>query len=63
MAFAVKEAKVITFEDIPVTASFGKVCISGAWKTVTAMKIAIGGVWKTVTAVSVSVSHAWKGSA
>ena len=61
MALQVLEAQVVTIEDEPVAASsFGKVCISGAWKVISEMKIAIGGAWKTVSEMKVAVGGAWK---
>lgn len=45
---------------VPPVGTFGKVKVSGAWKTISAVYVKVSGAWKTVSTMSVKVSGAWK---
>jgi hypothetical protein len=44
----------------PPSTTFGKVNISGTWKTISACYVNVSGTWKTVTGIFVNVSGIWK---
>ena len=45
----------------PPTNSFGQICISNAWHTVTEIQVVVAGAWRNVSEVQVVIGGAWHG--
>lgn len=49
-----------SFDATEIATAFGKVCISDAWKDVSAMFVCVNETWKQATLANVCVGEGWK---